>query len=65
MTPAATSTGLCRARILLSLAVLPVSIALFYLYFPQTITHKADDVPASIYNIAVKVSNVPSWCEIC
>ncbi|TVU25797.1 hypothetical protein EJB05_28307 [Eragrostis curvula] len=54
MKAAATRTGLSGPRILLSLAVLPVSIALLYFYIPPTVTNMADDLPASIYDIAVK-----------
>ncbi|KAK3119901.1 hypothetical protein QOZ80_9AG0677450 [Eleusine coracana subsp. coracana] len=54
MSAAATTIGLSTPWILLSLAILPVSIALVYLYLPPTVTHMADNVPASIYDNAVK-----------
>lgn len=57
MPSAATRTGLSSPCILLSVAVLPVCIALVYLYLPLTVTQMADDLPASIYDISVKVGS--------
>ncbi|CAL4988393.1 unnamed protein product [Urochloa decumbens] len=54
MIAAATRRGLGGSRILLSLAVLALAIALVFRSLAPTVPDMADDLPASIYDIAVK-----------
>lgn len=64
MTAAATRSSLSGPQIW-SLAILALAIALVSLSFPAAPRDMADDLPASIYDIAVKVVVVRSWCKIC
>ncbi|OEL27742.1 putative glutathione peroxidase 2 [Dichanthelium oligosanthes] len=54
MIAAATRAGLSGHRILLSLAILALAIALVSRSSAPTVPDMADDLPASIYDIAVK-----------
>ncbi|WVZ51393.1 hypothetical protein U9M48_002544 [Paspalum notatum var. saurae] len=54
MISAATRSGVSSSRILLSLAVLALAIVLVSLSLAPTVPDMADDLPASIYDIAVK-----------
>jgi glutathione peroxidase len=57
MIAAATRGGLSGPRILLSLAVLALAIAFVSRSRAPTVPDMADDLPASIYDIAVKVGS--------
>ena len=57
MIAAATRGGLSVPRILLSLAVLAFAIAFVSRSRAPTVLDMADDLPASIYDIAVKVGS--------